>query len=53
MSIIAATELMAWALIAGGLIYWFLTWLGRRAPAAMVGAALAALVVKSALIELI
>jgi hypothetical protein len=50
---IAATELLAWALVAGGLTYWLLTSLGRRAPAAMVGAGLAALAVKSALIELI
>ena len=53
MSSIAATELLAWALIAGGLMYWLMTALGRRAPAAMVGAALAALAVKTALIDLI
>ena len=53
MSDIAATELLAWALIAGGLMYWLMTWMGRRAPAAMVGAALAALAVKTALIDLI
>jgi hypothetical protein len=53
MSDIAATELLAWALIAGGLTFWLLTSLGRRAPTAMIGAGLAALAVKSALIELI
>ncbi len=50
---IGASELLAWALISGGLVYWLLTHLGRRAPGAMIGAALAALAVKTALMELI
>ena len=52
MDAFAANDLFAWVLIAGGLTYWLFTnWMSNGA--AIVAAGLAALVTKSALMDLV